>query len=48
MATSRDVQRAVGQGAAAFLAKPYTGTELLRTIGRVLRYRTQTQDSVSV
>lgn len=48
MATSRDVQRAVVQGASAFLAKPYTGTELLRTIARVLRYRTQTQDSVSV
>lgn len=37
LATSREVQHAVAQGASAFLAKPYTAATLLRTVARVLR-----------
>ena len=37
LATSRDVQQAVAQGASAFLPKPYTASALLRTVARVLR-----------
>jgi PAS domain S-box-containing protein len=37
LATSREVQHAVREGASAFLAKPYTAAALLAAVARVLR-----------
>jgi PAS domain S-box-containing protein len=37
LATSREARQTIAQGAAAFLAKPYTANALLQTVARVLR-----------